>query len=232
MRKGIVAVWATLLTLSLFSPNAVSAPLVQLPDMSSKFYYSRELVFVDFINPFFAPVNNIVVNMVVRDGTGANRTIAIGQNLLPRNMILQPGEHTSTRVPIRGRVGRVIPPNADFQFRIMAKQVDPNSVPPQVVIQGGDSLAVTKDANGVPNVLGFAGLDPLAPDSAQVTVTQAILTFHDQNQRVSWSDIVPVGATLTPIDSFPVIGKFASAAGADIDTSYVDVKFVTLPTQQ
>jgi hypothetical protein len=232
VRKAVWVAWAVMLLVALGGPSATGAPPVQLPDIGSKFYYSRELVFVDFINPYFAPVNNIIVDMIVRDGTGANRVIAIGQSRLAPYLVLQPGEHTSTRVPIRARVSRTIPPNADFQFRIMARQVDPTTVPPEVVVQGGDSLAVTKDINGVPNVLGFAGLDPLAPEDAQVTVQLAILTFYDQNHRISWTEFVPVAGTITPFDSLPIIGKFANAAGADIDTTYVDVKFVTLPTQQ
>lgn len=224
---GVIA--AVLVLVAGVPPPAVAAPPQFLPDIGYKYYYSRDLVFVDFVNPYFSPVNNVVVNMIVREGTGRNKVIAIGQTRMPPNLILMPGEHTSARVPIRARIQRDIPVNAQFEFRISGRVVPDAEVPPQVTVQGG-TMEVNKDHNGVPYIFGFAQLDPLAADDAQVTVQMAILTFYDSQHRISWSEIMAINGSLVPGDSLMLFGKYEAAAA--IDTSSVDVLFVALPSNR
>lgn len=210
-------------------PGVTAAPPQTLPDIGYKYYWSRDLVFVNFVNPYFTPVNNVIINMTVREGTGKNRVIAIGQTRMPPAMILNPGEHTSARVPIRARIIRDLPINSQFEFRIMGRQIPAAEVPPSVVVMGGGNLEVNRDANKVPFVMGFITLDPLAADEAQVTVQMAVLTFYDESHRIVWSEIMAISGTLTPSDSIMLFGKYEAASQLP-DITSVEAHFVSLPT--
>lgn len=210
-------------------PGVTAAPPHALPDIGYKYYWSRDLVFVDFVNPYFTPVNNVIINMTVREGTGKNRVIAIGQTRMPANLILNPGEHTSARVPIRARIVRDLPINAQFEFKITGKQIPMEEVPPSVVVMGGGNLEVNRDANNVPFVMGFISLDDLAPDESQVTVQMAILTFYDESHRIVWSEVMAISGTLTQADSIMLFGKYDAASQLP-DITSVEAHFVAAPT--
>jgi hypothetical protein len=214
---------------ALLVPGVNAAPPQTLPDIGYKYYWSRDLVFVNFVNPYFTPVNNVIINMTVREGTGSNRVIAIGQTRMPPHMIMNPGEHTSARVPIRARIIRDLPINAQFEFKIMGRQIPAAEVPPSVVVMGGGSLEVNRDQNRVPFVMGFITLDPLAPDDAQVTVQMAVLTFYDESHRIVWSEIMAIAGTLTASDAIMLFGKYEAASQLP-DVSSVEAHFVALPT--
>lgn len=229
MRRVLIV--ATLLSLLLagFSPVATAAPQI-LPELSYKFYPLKDVVFVDFHNPYFAPIDNIVINMVIRGGTGRNRVIAIGQARMPANLILMPGEHTSARVPIRARVMRDIPPLAQFEFRIIGRQLDSTDGPPDVVVQdseNGISLELNRDANNVPFVMGFITLNPSITTDTTAQVEMAILTFYDENHNVVWSEIMPINGKLKSNDSLMLWGKYEQVGIYLVpDITSVETKFV------
>lgn len=212
-------------------PSTGAAASQLLPSLSHSFYPQRDIVFVDFHNPYFSAVDTIIVNMTVRDGTEQNRIIAIGQARLPVNMVLMPGESTSTRVAIRARVVRDIPATAQFEFRILARSLEvEDTLPPDVVIQDSDNginLAVNRDANQVPFVMGFIGLSPMITEPTSARVDMAILTFYDRDRRVVWSEIMPINGTLTNHDSLLIWSKFEQATTAHVpEVANVEAKFI------
>lgn len=225
MKRWLPIVMLVALMLGTVPSPTSAAPPQFLPEIGYKFYYMLDLVFVDFVNPYFTPVNGVIVNMIVRDGSKKNKVVAIGQTRMPTNLTLKPGEHTSARVPIRARIMRDIPVNATFEFRITGKVADSDSLPPAVVVQGGGSMDVNKDDNGVPYVMGFATIDPLAEEDASVQIQMAILTFYDSQHRIVWSEIMALSGALTHGDSMMVFAKYDAAAS--VDTNSVDVQFVT-----
>lgn len=229
--KRLTVVLLALCLLLAGLPTQVYAAQQKLPVLSYKFYPLRDVVFVDFHNPNFAPIDNVVVNMVIREGTGLNRIVAIGQTFLPTNMVLRPGEHASALVPIRARVLRDIPPLAQFEFVITGRQLENEQAPPDVVVQGslnGSTLEFNRDANGVPMVLGFIQLNPqtVTQDTA-VTVQAAILTFYDANRQIVWSETMPIGGKLKNNESLMIWGKYEQISrGLVPDIAQIDVKFV------
>jgi len=229
MKRALILATVLGLLLAGFSPTAMAAPQV-LPELSYKFYPLKDVVFVDFHNPYFAPIDNIVVNMVIREGTGRNRVIAIGQARMPANLVLMPGEHTSARVPIRARVIRDIPPLAQFEFRIIGRQLDNLEGPPDVVVQdsgNGISLELNRDANNVPFVMGFITLNPAITADTNAKVEMAILTFYDENHNIVWSEIMPIKGTLKNNDSLMLWGKYEQAGLSLVpDIAGVEAKFV------
>ncbi len=234
MRRVAAILLALCLTLT-FLPVRVSAAQLALPVLSYKFYPLRDLVFVDFHNPYFTPVDNIVVNMVIREGTGRNRVIAIGQAFLPENLVLSPGEHVSTSVPIRARVVRDIPLLAEFEFRITGRPVEDGAAPPDVVVLESDNgvdLEFNLDPDGVPMVFGFIGLNPAITEETEVVVQAAILTFYDEDRQVVWSEFLPVYGRLQNNESLMIWGKFQRINKALVpEISSVDVKFVVAGAQ-
>jgi len=232
--KPIKRKWGFVLVLSLLLlaiPSTGVASSQLLPTLSHSFYPQRDLVFVDFHNPYFTPVDTIIINMTVRDGTAQNRIIAIGQARLPVNMVLMPGESTSTRVPIRARIVREIPATAKFEFRVLARSLEENeTVPPDVVIQDSDNginLSINRDANQVPFVMGFIGLSPMITETTNARVDMAILTFYNQDRTVVWSEIMPINGTLTNHDSLLIWSKFEQASTAQIpEVTNVEAKFI------
>lgn len=227
-RIGIVLLLCVLLAAI---PSTGSASSQLLPTLSHYFYPQRDIVFVDFHNPYFSAVDTIIVNMTVREGTGQNRIIAIGQARLPVNMVLMPGESTSTRVAIRARVVRDIPTTAQFEFRILARPLEVDeTVPPEVVIQDSDngiSLSVNRDANQVPFVMGFIGLSPMITEPTSVRVDMAILTFYDQDRKIVWSEIMPINGTLANHDSLLIWSKFEQVSTAHVpEVASVEAKFI------
>lgn len=228
--KRLLSIVVTLFVLLTGVPTPASAAPQILPELSYKFYPLRDLVFVDFYNPYFVPVGGVTVNMIIREGTGRNRTIAIGQTRLPNNLVLMPGEHTSARIPIRARVVRDIPPLAQFEFRIVSKQIDEKAVPPEIVVQdnqNGTTLELNKDADGVPFVMGFIGLSPSITEETTAQVDLAILTFYDEDHKVVWSEFLPVNGKLKNDESFMVWGKYEQANASLVpDIVSVETKFV------
>lgn len=223
MRRIVLLLLALLVLLIGVLPasRAFAAPPQFLVALSHYPVPSRDMVFVEFVNPYFAPVKDIVINMVIKDSRG--KMVAIGQTKMDPNMIMRPGDVTSARVPIRGRVtNRIDPMTSQYDFRIMGRQIANTDLPPAVVVQ---TLEVNEDVNGVPYVLGFASLDPLAPDDASVVVQYAILTFYNQRRQVTWSELMPLSAPLVQADSLMLYGKYEAAE--PYDTSFVDVLFVT-----
>lgn len=226
--------FVVLLALSLLLvgvPHQANAAQQKLPVLSYKFYPLRDVVFVDFHNPNFAPIDNIVVNMVVREGTGLNRIVAIGQTFMQPNLVLRPGEHVSTLVPIRARVLRDIPPLAQFEFHITGRTLESAQAPADVVVQdslNGTTLEFNRDANGVPMVLGFIQLNPTSvTQDTTVTVQAAILTFYDSDRQVVWSETMPIGGKLKSTDSLMIWGKYEKISSALVpDIDQIDVKFV------
>lgn len=234
MRRG--ALLGLILCLSVLI-NPVSAAVPQnLPQITHKFYPLRDLVMVDFYNPYFAPIDNIIVNMIVREGTGQNRIIAIGQERLPANLVLKPGERSSTRIPIRARIVREIPALAQFEFRVIGRQIEEKDAPPQVVVLDsptGSTLEVTEDANRVPYVMGFLGLHASTPKDTNVTVERAILTFFDENHQILWSEQLPINGTLTNVNSLMIWAKYEQANSYVVPgIKSVEVKFVTAAKAQ
>jgi hypothetical protein len=229
MKRFLAIVLALGLMIGL-APSQALAIQQQLPVLSYKYYPMRDIVFVDIHNPNFAPMDNIVVNMVVREGTGQNRIVAIGQVALPPNLVLAPGEHVSTKVPIRARVVRDIPPLAQFDFRISGRQLEDDQVPPDVVVQDSDNgttLEFNSDANGTPIVVGFIQLNPSITEETTATVQAAILTFYDSDHKVVWSETMPIGGKLTNNDSLMIWGKYEQINRDLIpDLAQIDVKFV------
>lgn len=229
MKRIYLSVLTLCLVLASFAPSGNAAPQL-LPELSYKFYALRDIVFVDFYNPYFTPMGNITVNMTVREGTGRNRILAIGQTRMPANLVLMPGEHTSARIPIRARVVRDIPALAQFEFRIIATQLPDSSAPPEVVVQdsnNGTTLELSRDANSVPYVMGFIGLSSAITQPTTAKVDMAILTFYDENHQIVWSEFLPIGGKLTNDDSLMVWGKYEQASSAVVpDISSVEAKFV------
>lgn len=229
MKRIFVAFLTVCLVLASLAPKGDAAPQ-ELPELAYKFYPLRDIVFVDFHNPYFAPVGNIIVNMTVREGTGRNRVIAIGQTKMPANLVLMPGEHTSARIPIRARVVRDIPGLAQFEFKIISTQVAETAVPPDVVVQDsttGVTLELNRDANAVPYVMGFIGLSPSITAPTTVKVDMAILTFYDENHQIVWSEFLPINGKVSNNDSLLVWGKYEHASAHVVpDISSVHVKFV------
>ncbi len=229
MKRIFMALLTLCLVVSGFAPKGDAAPQ-ELPELSYKFYPLRDTVFVDFHNPYFNPVGSITVNMTVREGTGRNRVIAIGQTRLPSNLVLLPGEHTSARVTIRARVVRDIPSLAQFEFKIIATPLPDTARPPEVVVQDsttGATLELNRDANSVPYVMGFIGLDPAitAPTTAQVDM--AILTFYNEDHNIVWSEYLPINGKVSNNESLMVWGKYESASSHVVpEISSVEAKFV------
>lgn len=213
--------------------GTVSAATQDLPVLSYKFYPLRDTVFVNFHNPYFTSADNIMVNMIIREGTGRNRVVAIGQTRMPANLVLAPGEHTSARVMIRTRVIRDIPALAEFEFKISGRPVPAEKTPPDVVVQdssNGISLEVNRDNNKVPFVMGFIELNQNITEETKVNVQQAILTFYDQNHKIVWSEVMPINGTLTNSDSIMLWGKYDHITGSLVpDISSVEAKFVVVP---
>lgn len=227
-RRGLI-LGLVLMLLASMAPTATAAPQY-LPELSYKFYPVRDIVLVDFHNPYFTPADNITVNMIVREGTGRNRVIAIGQARLPQTLVLMPGEHTSARVPIRARVVRDIPALAQFEFKIIARPIDPEDAPPDVVVHdssNGISLEVNRDVNDVPFVMGFIGLNPAIIEETTAVVDIAILTFYDQDHQIVWSEILPINGRLSNNDSLMLWAKYEQASSSLVpDISAVEAKFV------
>lgn len=231
--NGMKRIYVTLLILCVvlvgLPPSGNAAPQL-LPELSYKFYPLRDIVFVDFYNPYFTPVGNITVNMTVREGTGRNRVVAIGQTRMPSNLVLLPGEHTSVRIPIRARVIRDIPALAQFDFRIMTTQLPESAIPPEVVVQdssNGITLDLNHDANSVPFVMGFIGLSPVISQPTIAKVDMAILTFYDENHQILWSEFLPVNGKLGNDDSLMVWGKFEQASSFMVPgITSIEAKFV------
>jgi hypothetical protein len=228
-RKLSLVLLLCVLLAAIPSTGAASSQL--LPTLSHSFYPQRDIVFVDFHNPYFSPVDTIIVNMTVRDGARQNRIIAIGQARLPVNMVLMPGESTSARVTIRARVVRDIPATAQFEFRILARPLEEGeTVPAEVVIQDSDngiSLSVNRDANEVPFVMGFIGLSPMITEPTSTRVDMAILTFYNLDRTVVWSEIMPINGTLTNHDSLLIWSKFEQASIAQVpEVASVEAKFI------
>jgi hypothetical protein len=222
-----------LLSLSLLLalvPSHAFALQQPLPVLSYKFYPLRDVVYVDFTNKNFSPVDNIVVNMVIREGTGQNRVVAIGKTVMPANLVLAPGEHVSAMVPIRARVLRDIPPLSQFEFTVTGRQVADGKAPPDVVVQdspNGGTLEFNRDANGVPMVLGFIELNPQITADTTVTVQAGILTFYDSDHNIVWSETMPIGGKLTNGDSLMIWGQYDHIRQDLVrDISSIDVKFV------
>lgn len=233
--KRLTVLFLALTLLIVGIPSQALALQQKLPELSYKFYPTWDIVFVDFHNPYFAPMDNVVVNMVIREGTGRNRIVAIGQTFLPAGLVLKPGEHASTRVPIRARVLRDIPALAQFEFFITGRQLEAEQAPPDVVVQGslnGSQLEFNRDFNGVPMVLGFIGLNPAITEETSVQVQAAILTFYDADHKVVWSETMPVGGKLTNGDALMIWGKYEQITQQLVPTiSQIDVKFITGGTQ-
>ncbi|HYF92911.1 MAG TPA: hypothetical protein VD969_11775 [Symbiobacteriaceae bacterium] len=231
--KRFLSLLAVLSLLIAVFPGRALALQQLLPELSHKYYPLRDVVFVDFHNPYFAPIDTIVVNMVIREGTGRNRIVAIGQVSLPPTLVLSPGEHASAKVPIRARVLRDIPALAQFEFRITGRQLTDGKAPPDVVLQdspNGSTLEFNRDPDGVPMVLGFIQLNPSITTETTVTVQAAILTFYDSEHTVVWSETMPIGGRLTNNDSLMIWGKFDQIRRDLVpDLSSVDVKFVVTP---
>jgi|GEM_PF-2577869 len=228
--KRLFTLLAALVLLVAAFPTRALAVQQQLPELSYKYYPLRDVVYVDFHNPNFSSIDNIVVNMVIREGTGRNRIVAIGQIVLPPALTLAPGEHTSTLVPIRARVLRDIPALAEFQFQISGRQLTDGKAPPDVIVQGspnGASLEFNRDADGVPIVLGFIQINPAVTADTTVTVQAAILTFYNSDHEVVWSETMPLGAKLTNNESRMIWGKYDQIRRDLVpDISSIDVKFV------
>lgn len=230
MRRRLL-IFALLCLMLTAIPGAGSAAPTTLPELSYKFYPLRDTVFVEFYNPFFTPVDTIIVNMTIREGTGQNRVVAIGQSRMPANLVLLPGEATSARVAIRARVLRDIPPLAQFEFRILARQLEADApVPPEVVVQDSDNgvgLSLNRDANNVPFVMGFIGLSNAITEPTSVRVEMAVLTFYDNNRRVVWSELMPINGTLTNFDSMLLWSKYEQASVFQVgDIAAVEAKFI------
>ncbi|HWI66327.1 MAG TPA: hypothetical protein VNT75_31235 [Symbiobacteriaceae bacterium] len=228
--KRLMTLLAALTLLIASFPTTALAVQQQLPQLSYKYYPLRDVVYVDFHNPNFAPIDSIVVNMVIREGTGRNRVVAIGQVSLPPALVLAPGEHASAKVPIRARVLRDIPALAQFEFRITGRQLADGKAPPDVVVQdsaNGAQLEFNRDSDGVPMVLGFIQLNPSITAETTVTVQAAILTFYDSDHRIVWSETMPIGGKLTNNESLMIWGKYDQIRRDLIpDISAIDVKFV------
>lgn len=211
MKRLFVIVAVMFLLMAGMAPRALAAQQ-NLEVLSHQFYPMRDIVFVDFYNPSFNPVDNISVNMIIREGTGRNRIIAIGQAFLPENLVLAPGEHVSVKVPIRARVVRDIPLLADFQFQVAGRQLAADALPPDVVVAGspnGVTLEFNRDPNGVPIVVGFIQLNPekLGKDT-QAQVSAAVLTFLDADRDVVWTEVLPVNARLEQNDMAMIWAKY------------------------
>lgn len=228
--KRILVLLVALSLLMVGSVPTAAATQQQLPVLSYKFYPLRDVVFVDFHNPNFAPIDNIVVNMVIREGTGQNRVVAIGQAFMPANLVLNPGEHVSAKVPIRARVVRDIPLLAQFEFRISGRQLDKDEIAPDVIIQdstNGTTLEFNRDANGVPIVLGFIQINPAITEETTVQVQAAVLTFLNSDHQVVWTEIMPIGGKLTNNESIMIWGKYEHISQQLLpDLAQIDVKFV------
>ena len=230
MKRLMVLVLALCL-LIMGIPTQALALQQKLPVLSHKFYPTWDIVFVDFHNPYFAPIDNVVINMVIREGTGRNRVVAIGQTFLPAGLVLKPGEHASTRVPIRARVLRDIPALAQFEFFITGRQLETEQTPPDIVVQGspnGGQLEFNRDPNGVPMVLGFIELNPSVTEETTVDVQAAILTFYDADYKVVWSETMPIGGKLSNGDALMIWGKYEQITRQLVPTiAQIDVKFIT-----
>lgn len=231
MKRRLVVLLLAVSLLAVFTPSQALALQQPLPVLSYKYYPLRDIVYVDFHNPNFAAIDNIVVNMVIREGTGRNRVVAIGQTVMPPGLTLAPGEHVSTKVPIKARVLRDIPPLAEFEFRVSGRQLDQDQKLPDVIVQdspNGATLEFNRDANGVPIVLGFIQINPGVTDETTVTVQAAVLTFYNSEHEVVWSETMPIGAKLTNNESVMIWGRY-EALNRDIvpDLNQIDVKFVT-----
>jgi hypothetical protein len=231
MKRFLTLVLALGLLFAVAPSSRAVAAQQSLEVLSRKFYPLHDLTFVDIFNPSFNPVNNIVVNMVIREGTGRNRIVAVGQVFLPAGLVLRPGEHVSATVPIRARVVRDIPALADFEFRVSGNQLDKTAALADVVVEGstnGVSLEFNRDQDGVPMVFGFVRLSSSSPDNAQATLQGAVLTFYDDNRQVVWSEFMPLTGKLASNDSFMLYGKYEQlTANLVPDISSVDVKIVT-----
>lgn len=231
MKKRLFTFLAALSLLIAMFPATALAVQQSLPQLSYKYYPLRDVVYVDFHNPNFAPIDNIVVNMVIREGTGRNRVVAIGQVAMPPSLVLAPGEHASTRVPIRARVLRDIPSLAEFEFRITGRQLADGKTPPDIVVQdspNGSTLEFNRDVDGVPMVLGFIQLNPSITAETTATVQAAILTFYDSDHKIVWSETMLIGGKLTNNESLMIWGKYDQIRRDLVpDISSIDVKFVT-----
>jgi len=228
--KRLFTLLAALCLLIAGFPSRALAVQQSLPELSYKYYPLRDVVYVDFHNPNFAPVDSITVNMVIREGTGRNRIVAIGQVALPPALTLAPGEHTSAKVPIRARVLRDIPALAQFEFRITGRQLDEGKAPPDVVVQdspNGATLEFNRDENGVPMVMGFIQLNPSITAETTVNVQAAILTFYNSDHEIVWSETMPIGGKLTNNESLMIWGKYDQIRRDLVpDINSIDVKFV------
>lgn len=228
--KRLFSLLAALTLLIAGFPSRALAVQQQLPELSYKYYPLRDVVYVDFHNPYFAPIDNIIVNMVIREGTGRNRIVAIGQVAMPTALTLAPGEHTSAKVPIRARVLRDIPALAQFEFRITGRQLADSKAPPDVVVQdspNGATLEFNRDADGVPMVLGFIQLNPSITADTTVNVQAAVLTFYNSDHKVVWSETMPIGGKLTNNESLMIWGKYDHIRRDLVpDIASIDVKFV------
>jgi len=229
-------VWLAVLCLVLAAlATPASAAQQKLEMLSYKFYALRDVVFVDFYNPTFSPIDTVNIDMVIREGTGRNRLVALGQAKLPANLVLSPGEHTSIKVPIKTRVVRDIPSLAQFEFRITGRQLDKDKAPPDVVVQdsvNGASMEFNRDVDGVPVVLGFIELNPSITADTTVQVDAGVLTFYDNDHEVVWSEILPIGGKLANHDSLMVWARYEQISSTLVpDVASIDVKFVVKPSR-
>lgn len=228
--RRIPAILAMLLVLLSVPVSTASAISQRLDVLSYKFYPLRDIAFVDLHNPYFAPIDNIIVNMVIREGTGRNRVLAIGQTVMPPNLVLRPGEQVGARVEIRARVVRDIPALAQFEFRIQGRQVEDDSLPPDVVVEGssnGVTLEFNRDVNGVPIVVGFIGLSPSLAKEQEVQVQGAVVSFYDENRKIVWSELMPIGGRLRHHESLMAWAKYEHLSSALVpDISMVTARFL------
>lgn len=229
MKKRILLLLTALcLMLASFAPTAVAAQL-RLEVLSYKFYPLQDLVFVDVMNTNQDPISNVVVDLVIREGTGRNRLIALGQVTLPPSLVLMPGEHISTRVPIRARIVRDIPALAQFEFRVTGAPVEREAAPPDVVVEGSDNgatLEFSRDQNGVPMVFAFVRLNEMAPAETRVMLNAAVLTFYDEHRQIVWSEYMPIGGRLGAGESRMIWGKYEQLHRSRVpNIDSIEVKF-------
>jgi hypothetical protein len=210
-------------------PTSGQAAQQRLPALSSKFYPDQELVFVDFHNVSPSPLDNIIINMRVREGAGSNRVIAAGQARLPTKLTIRPGERASARVPIFARSLRELPAAATFDFRITGRQLPDNTNIPDVVVQdspSGKTLEFGRDSLGIPTALGFIELNPSLTAEVRTQVQVAILTFYDQERKVVWSETIGVNARLTNNESVLLWGRYEQMTSSLVpEISSVEVIF-------
>lgn len=209
-----------------FMPARAAEPQMLLT-RSYRYFADRDLVLLDLSNPLFVPVRRIAVTMTVRGAGG--QILALGKAQLPANLVLKPGENTSVQVPVLVQIVPQLPAGARFEFMITGQPVDEATLPPPVMALG-PGLELSKDADGVPWVMGFGYLDPLLPEGTAVLVESAVLSFYDSEGLLVWTEVVPFGQQLGPGETLMIARKFESLAPPRVTAARVEPHFVTVLT--